>query len=167
MENTANCLCLHATKKVHRGHIKLVAELRMYFVLLTAKQGSWLQAMTFLCPEFTHPHGAELREGSMCELTVSSGMQSGHVCGIPEDDVPCFWPEVLMDSPETHTKVVSILNPAWPSLLCLPFCRDTPKCSSIPRTSSSSPWQQQPSWTLGNLLPLGNNSPCLAPFQVS
>lgn len=36
----------------------------------------------------------------MCELTVSSGMRSGHVYGIPEDDVLCFWPEVLMASPE-------------------------------------------------------------------
>lgn len=87
-----------------------MAELRIYFVLLTAKQCSWLQAMTFLCPEFSHPHGAELREVSMYELTVSSGMQPGYVCGIPKDDVLCFWPEVLVDSPETHTKVVSILN---------------------------------------------------------
>ena len=110
MKNTANSLCLHATEKGHRGHIKLVAERRIYFVLLTAKQGSWLQAMTFLCPEFTHPHGAELREASIYQLTVSSGMQSGHVCGIPEDDVLCFWPEVLVESPETHTKLGNILN---------------------------------------------------------
>lgn len=26
MVNIANSLCLHATKKVHRGHIKLVAK---------------------------------------------------------------------------------------------------------------------------------------------
>lgn len=56
--------------------------------------------MTFLGPESTHPHGAELREVSMCALTVSSGMRSGLVCGIPKDDMLCFWPDVLLDSPE-------------------------------------------------------------------
>lgn len=136
--------------------------LRIYFVLLTAKQGSWLQAITFLCPELTHPHGAELREVSMSDLTVNSGMQSVHICGIPKDDVLCFWPEILVHSPESQHK-------PWPSLFCLPFCRvlyDIPKCSSIPRTSSSSPWQQHLSWALWNPLPLRNSNPCLAPFQL-
>lgn len=34
-------------------------------------------------------------------------MQSGHLCGIPEDDVLCFWPEVLVDSHETQVCSVS------------------------------------------------------------
>lgn len=141
--------------------------LRIYFVLLTAKQSSWLQAMTFLCPEFTHPHGAE--QGGFYVWTDSKFRNAvwsrlWHSWG---------WCAVFLAWSShgltwDHTKVVDILNPAWPSLLCLQLCRvlyDIPKCSS--RTSSSSPWQQHLSWALGNLLPLGNNSPCLAPFQVS
>lgn len=159
MKNTANSLCLHATKKVHRSHIKFVAKNLLSCWQQSRAPGS---RQGFLCPEFTHPHGAELREVSMYELTVKSGMQSGHVCSIPKDDVLGFWPEILVHSPETQHK-------AWPSLFCLPFCRllyDIPKCSSIPRTSSSSPWQQHFSWALWNPLPLGNNNPCLAPFQL-
>lgn len=43
--------------------------------------------MTFLSPEFTHPHGAELGEVSLCALTVRSRMQSGYICGIPNYEV--------------------------------------------------------------------------------
>lgn len=138
--------------KGHRDHIRMVA--KSLLCLADSKVGflapRWWHS--FALNSLTHPHGAELREVSLCALTVRSGMQSGYICGIPNY-------EVLWLASWTQPGLVCYISH------CAGGSTTFPKQLHAQHSSSSS-WHQHLSWALGNPLPFGKDSPSLTPFQV-